>query len=110
MNRVTLACLTIALLSRPASAQESSPPPAVIPPTEQIFQRFRETDREAARAFYKKYVDVNGLAVVASGDVADEALQRTHLIVTRMLAGRPDILAAMAKAGTRLIIIGKDQV
>ena len=27
-----------------------------------------------------------------------------------MLAGRPDVLEAMAKTGTRLIIIGKDQV
>ena len=45
-----------------------------------------------------------------SAEVADEALQRTHDIVTHMLAGRPDILEAMAKNGTRLIIIGKDQV
>src|SRR5687767_6066716 len=50
------------------------------------------------------------MAVVASGDVADEALQRTHHIVTHMLAGRPDVLETMAKHGTRLIIIGKDQV
>ena len=42
--------------------------------------------------------------------IADEALERTYHIVTHMLAGRPDILAAMQKFGTRLIIIGKDQV
>ncbi len=47
---------------------------------------------------------------MASGDVADEALQRTYHIVTHLLAGRPDIIEAMAKNGTRLIIIGKDQV
>ena len=50
------------------------------------------------------------MSVVASAEVADEALQRTHYIVTHMLAGRPDVLQAMAKHGTRLIIIGKDQV
>src|SRR5258708_18467328 len=50
------------------------------------------------------------MAVVASAEVADEALQRTYDIVTHMLAGRPDILEAMVKNGTRLIIIGKDQV
>jgi hypothetical protein len=100
-----------------AVAQDRSPEagsieklPAVSPPPESLFEKFREGDREAARKFYKKYIDVNGLAVVASGEVADEALQRTYSIVTHMLAGRPDILAAMAKAGTRLIIIGKDQV
>src|SRR5262249_16719841 len=54
--------------------------------------------------------DVKGLHVVASAEVADEALRRTHYLVTHMLAGRPDVLQAMAKHGTRLIIIGKDQV
>ena len=38
-----------------------------------------------------------GVPVLASADVADEALQRTHDIVTHLLAGRPDILEAMAK-------------
>src|SRR4029453_18607152 len=67
-------------------------------------------DRDVARRFYKKYLDVRGVAVLASGEVADEALLRTHHIVTHMLAGRPDVLEVMAKNGTRLIIIRKDQV
>ena len=75
-----------------------------------MFERFRASDRDAARKFYAKHLDVNGLSVLASKEVADEALVRTHHIVTRMLAGRADVLEAMAKAGTRLIIIGKDQV
>jgi hypothetical protein len=91
-------------------AQLAQTAPPVVAPAESFFEKFRENDGEAARAFYKKVMDVNGLTVAASGDVADEALRRTHEIVTRMLAGRPDILAAMAKHGTRLIIIGKDQV
>jgi alpha-glucosidase len=53
---------------------------------------------------------VKGVAILASGEVADEALFRTHHIVSHMLAGRPDVLEVMAKNGTRLIIIGKDQV
>src|SRR5207253_7785554 len=60
--------------------------------------------------FYKKYVDIKGVPVLASAEVADEALQRTYFLVTHLLAGRPDILQAMVKNGTRLIIIGKDQV
>jgi hypothetical protein len=104
----------IALVGCPVFAQEGAWTaeglPGVSPVPEEIFGRFREGDREAARGFYKKYIDVNGLAVVASGDVADEALQRTYWIVTHILAGRPDVLDAMKKAGTRLIIIGKDQV
>jgi predicted metalloprotease with PDZ domain len=84
--------------------------PAVTAPPASLFDKVRERDREVARKFYKKYVDVKGVAVLASAEVADEALQRTWFLVTRMLAGRPDILNVMAKNGTRLIIIGKDQV
>jgi hypothetical protein len=103
-----LPALALADATLPWSAGETLPPVAPVP--DAIFERFRETDRDAARQFYKKYIDVKGLAVLASADVADEALQRTHWIVTHMLAGRPDILEAMGKARTRLIIIGKDQV
>ena len=103
--------LAVALFIAPAPplawAQQEPP---VIPPPDSFFEKFADKDHEAARAFYKKVTDVNGLTVAASGDVADEALRRTHEIVTHMLAGRPDVLAAMAKHGTRLIIIGKDQV
>ncbi len=53
---------------------------------------------------------MGGLPVVASQEVADEALQRTYEIVTHLLAGRPDILKAMHDTGMYLIIIGKDQV
>jgi hypothetical protein len=83
---------------------------AVTPPPESFFAKFRDRDREAARRFYKKHLDVKGISVAAAAEVADEALQRTYHIVTHMLAGRPNILHTMAKFGTRLIIIGKDQV
>lgn len=84
--------------------------PAVIKPPESFFTRFREADREVAQKFYAKYIDVKGMPVAASADVADEALQRTYYIVTHVLGGRPDVIKAMVDNGTRLIIIGKDQV
>src|SRR5207237_3151884 len=84
--------------------------PKVTPPPESFFERFKDTDRDAARAFYKKHIDAGGLSIAAAAVVADEALERTYHIVTRMLAGRPDIFDAMRKYGTRLIVIGKDQV
>src|SRR5688572_4489287 len=52
------------------------------------------------RNFYKKYIDVKGMPVAAHADVSDLALQRTYEIVTRMLAGRPDILSAMVSNQT----------
>jgi len=62
------------------------------------------------RDFYQKYIDVQGMPVVASAEVADLALQRTYDIVTHILAGRPDVVKAMVDQGMYLIVIGKDQL
>src|SRR5207244_1025954 len=99
-------------LVKAASAQPKAEKEAlkVGAPPEAVFEKYRANDKEAARKFYKKYLDCKGVAILAAGEVADEALLRTHHIVTHMLAGRADVLEAMAKNGTRLIIIGKDQV
>src|SRR5580765_1235082 len=84
--------------------------PTVTAPPESFFELVNERDRDVARQFYKKYIDVKGMPVVAAGEVADLALQRTYSIVTHLLAGRPDIVEAMVKSRMYLIIIGKDQV
>ncbi len=123
MKRRTRACRRITLLfgaslvslaslpwDRVSRADDAEKLPAVTAPPAAFFDKVRERDRDAARTFYKKYSEVNGLPVVAAAEVADEALQRTCFIVRHMLAGRPDILKAMIDNGTRLIIIGKDQV
>lgn len=106
---VLVALVLVPLLLNVASAQPKNAPKVAAPP-DAVFEKYRANDKEIARKFYKKYLDVKGVSVLASGEVADEALLRTHHIVTNMLAGRPDVLDAMAKNGTRLIIIGKDQV
>lgn len=119
-NRTTNQARLIMKFSRPflysllaftltAGASTAETPPVTTPP-ESFFQIVHEKDREAARAFYKKYIDVRGMPVVAAGEVADQALQRTYSIVAHMLAGRPDILEAMVSNRMYLIIIGKDQV
>ncbi len=84
--------------------------PPVIAPPDSFFALVRERDREAARGFYRKYIDVGGMPVVAAAEVSDAALQRTHEIVTHLLAGRTDIVQALVANGMYLIIIGKDQV
>jgi hypothetical protein len=85
------------------------PPPATAPP-KSFFEKVRQRDRDVARDFYKKYIDIKGMPVVAAAEVVDLALQRTYDIVTHMLAGRPDVLEAMVEQGMYLVIIGKDQV
>ncbi len=84
--------------------------PAVIVPPDSFFEKVRERDRQAAREFYRKYIDINGMPVVAADEVADLALERTYEIVTHMLAGRPDILKGLVERGMYLVIIGVHQV
>jgi hypothetical protein len=110
---VTIAIALATLLLGGSLYAQSGPgtgyPPVTTPP-ESFFQKVRERDRDAARTFYKKYMDVKDMPVVASAEVADLALQRTYEIVTHMLAGRPDVVKAMVDRGMYLTIIGKDQV
>ena len=109
----TWLCLFVLPIPLPVAAAEFVPdaqcPPVTAPP-ESFFQLVRERDREAARGFYKKCLDVQGMPVAASAEVADLALQRTYHIVTHLLAGRPDVIRAMVTNGMYLIIIGKNQV
>jgi alpha-glucosidase len=100
-----LTCLTIGITAVTSGAQA----PAVTPPPESFFALVQEEDRDAARAFYAKYIEVDGMPVAAAAAVADRALERTHEIVSGMLAGRPDIARALVDDGMYLIIIGRDQ-
>jgi len=93
-----------------AKSGDISEYPGVTAPPESFFEKVRESDRQAAREFYKKYIDVKGMPVAAAAEVADLAIQRTYEIVTHMLAGRADVLEAMVDRGMYLVIIGKDQV
>lgn len=108
MITAALALLTVCTIAQ--SSGEAKPPKVVAPPAT-FFETIVSTrDREAAKKFYKKYIDVGGMPVVASEVVSDKALQRTYTIVTHLLAGRPDVIKAMVKQKMYLIIIGKDQV
>lgn len=113
MKTIIAALAFILFASAPNTQGQFIPPtdcPAVTAPPDSFFEKVRERDRDAARQFYTKYIDVKGMPVVAASVVADSALQRTYDVVTHMLAGRPDVVAAMVKNGMYLIVIGKDQV
>ncbi|HLK56814.1 MAG TPA: hypothetical protein VKU00_09630 [Chthonomonadaceae bacterium] len=107
--RQYVVAVVLALLVLGARSGADTSPPRVTAPPDAFFAKVRDRDRDVARRFYTKYIDVKGIPVVASAEVADAALQRTYDIVTHLLAGRPDVIAAMANQGMYLIIIGKDQ-
>jgi hypothetical protein len=101
--------LTAVLLACASLCSAATLPP-VTPPPDSFFEIVSQRDRETARGFYKKYINVKGMPVVAADVVDDLALQRTYEIVTHMLAGRPDVIEAMVKNRMYLIVMGRDQV
>lgn len=56
--------------------------------------------------FYKKYLDAEGLPVISSDKVCDEALIRTRTVILQMLSKRPDVKDYMVSKGCRVMIIG----
>jgi len=112
-TQVIILVLLVNMMSEglvPAKAGVVSECPGVKTPPDSFFDMVRERDRQAARGFYRKYIDIKGMPVAAAAEVADLALQRTYEIVTHLLAGRADVLEAMVERGMYLVIIGKDQV
>jgi hypothetical protein len=110
---ITRLAMIVLLWASPCLEAQSVAParaPSVTAPPEAFFELVSPRDRDVARQFYQKYIDVQGMPVVASAVVADAALQRTYGIVTHLLAGRPDVIQAMVSNRMYLIVIGKDQV
>lgn len=92
-----------------AGQTESSEPDTaknkVIAPPETVVEKYR------LDPFYKKYLDVSGIAVTSSEKVADEALYEVRYLIQNALQNRPDILNAMADGKTRITVIGaKEEV
>jgi len=58
---------------------------------------------------YTKYVDANGIPVLGSGSVSDQALLVARGIVDFMLSKRPDARAAMISQGFRLVVMAESE-
>ena len=73
-----------------AKSGDVSEYPGVTAPPESFFEKVRESDRQAAREFYSKYIDVKGMPAAAAAeayfDAAGAALppnDSDHPIATR---------------------------
>jgi hypothetical protein len=60
--------------------------------------------------FYKKYVDAQGIPVISSERVPDDALLVARDIIISMLANRPDIRKAMIAKRWRTGVIGETEM
>lgn len=59
--------------------------------------------------FYQKHLMVGGLPIVGSTNVSDHALREAAWVVRHMLAGRDDILRAMASNHVRLAVMAYNE-
>ncbi len=60
--------------------------------------------------FYEKYVDADGLPIVSSAKVPDEALFRARDIIGEMLINRPSLMATIAGSGRVMAIAARSEV
>ncbi|MBN1359104.1 MAG: hypothetical protein JW993_00860 [Sedimentisphaerales bacterium] len=81
----------------------------VSPLPQPIIEKFERIDRRFDPNFYKKYLDVGGIAVMGSDKVADEAFYEVRYLTSHVLSKRKDILDSMASRNTRLIIIAFEE-
>jgi hypothetical protein len=86
----------------PASA--SSTESAIISPPRNVVATFHLSP------FYKKYVDVDGMPIVASERVSDYALLEARFLVRKMIGDRPDILRAIAANNVRLVVMAPSEM
>lgn len=82
-----------------AASAQPAPRPTVSSVPAEVRERWQ------LAPFYQKYLAVGNLPVVGSTQVSDLALQEAAWIVRQMLAGRDDILDAMASNRTRLAVM-----
>src|SRR6185436_13384971 len=55
--------------------------------------------------FYQKYLDANGLPVLGSTNVSDNAMREATWIIQNMLALHPEVLRVMATNRARLVVM-----
>lgn len=60
-------------------------------------------------ASFDKHLDAGGIHVMATEDVADEAIFRAAAILDDMLVNRPDIREALSNRRVHVVVLGRDE-
>lgn len=55
--------------------------------------------------FYQKHLDLDGLPILGSGKVSDQALREAAWIVRKMLSAHPEILGTLKENDVRLVVM-----
>ena len=100
LNLIFIACVLSCLFQQTAPAQEIHIPEPVPPPTEVSKAFGLDT------SFYKQWIDVAGMPVVASAQVSPYAVKEAAYLIWQMIGHRPDIQQALIENRVRFAIIG----
>lgn len=60
-------------------------------------------------ASFDKHLDADGIAIIATENVADEALFRAAAILDDMLVNRPDIRETLVRQRVHVVVVGHDE-
>ncbi|NLT04275.1 MAG: family 43 glycosylhydrolase [Bacteroidales bacterium] len=104
--RVTILCLTFVLAGNALTGTAFAANDKVVIPPAQV-SGIPSTLK--CHDFYKKYVDADGIPIIASERVRDEALLVARTIILEMLYKRADVKQALVEKGSRIMIVGEHE-
>ena len=104
LNFILTVCVLFCLFQQIATAQAFNIPEPVPPPAE-VSETFG-----LDTSFYKQWIDVAGMPVVASAQVSPYAVKESAYLIWQMIGHRPDIQQALIEHRVRFAIIGYTEV
>jgi hypothetical protein len=106
LRLASIVTCTVLFIGMPTGAAEAEPADSDAP----LVEITPPPDELRLDAFYRKCILVEGFPVVSSTKVHDAALREAAWLINRMLATRPDILAALKESGTRFAVMASDEL
>ncbi len=90
------------------AGRDYPPPPPDFPPPPPPKEVGPVPPSLGLHPFYRKYLDADGIPIVASANVDDAELYHASDVILAMLSNRPDIVAAMSASRFRVVIFEDD--
>src|SRR5262249_46289348 len=110
--RMMLAVLVGFSLALTTPAQElpqaPAPPLPIAPRVAEVTKDLR--DKLNLDPFYQTHLDLDGLPILTSAKVSDEALVEAAYLIRQMLAKRPDVFKEMVKNRVRFVIMAPTEM
>ena len=88
----------------PALGNQAFASPAIVCPTVSFLSPSVSAAPIGTDPFYTKYIDAEGIPILASDQVCDRSLQVAYEIVTHMLSMRPDYLQNLITKGVKVSV------